>query len=43
MTSITKFSYVTQLIVDVETWPKFGNSYVSMRAVIITSILQVFE
>ena len=30
-------------IVDVETWPKFGNSYVSMRAVIITSILQVFE
>ena len=26
-------------IVDVVTWPKFGNSSISMREVIITSIL----
>ena len=26
-------------IVDVVTWPKFGNSNISMREVIITSIL----
>ena len=30
-------------IVDVVMWPKFGNSSISMREVIITSILQEFD
>ena len=30
-------------IVDVVMWPKFGNSSVPMRKVIITSVLKVFE
>ena len=30
-------------IVDVVMWPKFGNSSISMREVIITSILQGFD
>ena len=29
--------------VDVVMWPKFGNSSISMREVIITSILQGFD
>ena len=30
-------------IIDVVMWPKFGNSSISMREVIITSILQGFD
>ena len=30
-------------IVDVVMWPKFGNSSISVREVIITSILQGFD
>ena len=30
-------------IMDVIMWPKFGNSSISMRKVIITSILQGFD
>ena len=30
-------------IVDVFTWPKFGNSSISMKQVITTSILQGFD
>ena len=33
------FLYDSNYIVDVAMWPKFGNSGISMREVIITSIL----
>ena len=39
MTSPTKFSHVTQIIL----WPKFGNCSISMREVIVTPILQGFD
>ena len=35
--------YDSNYIVDVVILPKFGNSSISMREVIITSILQGFE
>ena len=36
-------SHDSSRIVDVVMWPKFGNSCISMREVIITSILQGFD
>ena len=43
MTSPTKFYHVTQIIVDVFMWPKFGNFCIYMREVIITSTLRGFD
>ena len=37
------FSRASNYIVDVVTWPKFANFSVSMRKVIITSILLKFD
>ena len=43
MTSPTKFYHVTQIIVDVFMWPKFGNFCIYLREVIITSTLRGFD
>ena len=37
------FSCDSNYTVDVDIWPKFGSASISMRAVIITSILQRFD
>ena len=37
--AISKIHFVTQILVDVVMWPKFSNSSISMREVIINSIL----
>ena len=36
-------SHDSNYIIDVLMWPKFGNSSISMRQVITTSILQGFD
>ena len=36
-------SHDSNYIIDVLMWPKFGNSSISMRQVITTSILQEFD
>ena len=36
-------SHNSNYVVDVVIWPKFSNSNISMRKVIITSILQWFD
>ena len=35
----TKFCHMTQIIIDVVMWPKFGNSDICIREVLITSVL----
>ena len=37
--SAIKFYRVTEIIAEVVMWPKFDNSSISMREVIVTSIL----
>ena len=39
---LTRDSSDSNYVVDVDTWPKFCNSDISMREVIITSILTGF-
>ena len=43
VTSLVILSGDLNHIVDVVSWPKFGNSSISMRVVIITSSLKGFD
>ena len=43
MTSPKNLSRDANYLVDAVMWPKFGNASISMKNVIITSILQGFD
>ena len=43
MTSQTKFCHMNQVTMGVVMWPKFGNSSIYIREVIITSVLEGFD
>ena len=43
MTPPTKFVRDSNYIVDVVMWPKFGNYGISMKELIITSIVEGFD